>query len=156
VSLRKISVCVTRTIAFVLSVVLLLGALPALAAPIPADGLSATVGTDGKFSINLPATRTIPVDTTVRSAILRLPSGGGMIESIQITDNNPPKSNPSGLAFGCVNVRVKNKTNLIKSCGGPAQLRSGTTYSYVASGSGFKPNTKFSIRLYDQFNEGES
>ena len=153
-SLQKISVLLTKTIAFVLSVFLFLSTMPALAASMGPRVITAEIGSDGQFSINIPMT--MPVDKVIRSAVLDLQSSGsGIIESIQIKDNNPPESNPSGLIFGCVNLRVKDKTNLIKSCGGPAKLQSSTKYSYVANGSGFKPNTKFTISLYDQFNEGE-
>jgi len=51
--------------------------------------------------------------------------------------------------YNCVNLKVKKGTDLIRSCGGPANLTPGNTVIYSASGSGFAPVTegKFSVKL---------
>jgi len=65
----------------------------------------------------------------------------GTVDSIKITG-------PQGIEFGCVNLKVKQGTDLIVSCGGPALLSAGQT-TYEASGSNFGPDSTgtFSITL---------
>lgn len=65
----------------------------------------------------------------------------GTVDSIKITG-------PQGIEFGCVNLKVKQGTDLIASCGGPALLSAGQT-TYEASGSSFGPDSTgtFSIAL---------
>ncbi|AFZ38289.1 hypothetical protein Sta7437_4858 (plasmid) [Stanieria cyanosphaera PCC 7437] len=76
----------------------------------------------------------------VGSAVLSLPPDEtGTIEEIAITG-------PSGKIFGCVNIKVQNGTDLIKSCGGPAYLVPGKT-KYYAKGSNFQPQTDLKLRV---------
>jgi hypothetical protein len=65
----------------------------------------------------------------------------GVVRSIKITG-------PKGVEFGCVNLKVQDGTDLIKSCGGPALLEPGDTL-YEASGDDFGPDGfgEFSIIL---------
>lgn len=65
----------------------------------------------------------------------------GTIKEIKITG-------PKGVEFGCLNVKVKNNTDLIKACGGPSILEAGAT-TYQASGVDFGPEEfgTFSIIL---------
>lgn len=65
----------------------------------------------------------------------------GVVRSIKITG-------PKGVEFGCVNLKVQDGTDLIKSCGGPALLEPGKTL-YEASGDDFGPDGfgEFSIIL---------
>jgi len=88
--------------------------------------------TGGEFSVDVPNIE-IPESLRVGSAILSLPEGEtGTIEEIIITGPDGERQ------FGCVNVKVQNGTDLIKSCGGPAYLKAGKT-TYKAKGSNFKP-----------------
>jgi hypothetical protein len=65
----------------------------------------------------------------------------GLVKSIKITG-------PNGIEFGCVNLKVEDGTDLIKSCGGPALLEAGLTV-YEANGIDFGPeqNGTFSVDL---------
>lgn len=96
---------------------------------------------EGKFSVDV-ADISIPTDLRVGSAVVSLPDGEtGTIDEISITGSN-------GKIFGCKNLKVQNGTDLIKSCGGPAYLKTGKT-TYQARGSNFQPqaDVKFSVEL---------
>ena len=101
---------------------------------------------NGSFSVSV--TPNVPTDFTVRSAIVQLPDGvTGTIDQIKITGPD------SQVEFGCPQIKnVKNGTNLIQDCGGPAPLKAGKT-TYQAKGSNFQPSDeiKFSIKLCDDF-----
>jgi hypothetical protein len=150
-NLKKWSALVVTVVALTLSALLLLETPPAMASLIFSP--SVNVNASGEFQLSLETKG--ESEEVVRSAVLGVPSGGkGIIKNIKITEVTPQPSNPSGIVFGCVNILVKNKSNLIKDCGGPAPLKRGTKYKYEASGSGFKPNSSFKISLYNEFNEG--
>ena len=102
--------------------------------------------TKGSFDFS---TKNDSPEFTVRSAIVSLPEGeSGNIDEIIITGPEGQRE------FGCFNIKgVKNGTNLISDCGGPAVLKAGKTV-YKAKGSGFDPEsnvTDFSIKLCDTF-----
>jgi len=69
----------------------------------------------------------------------------GVVKSIKITRK---AVDGDVIEFGCVNLKVSQGTDLIKSCGGPALLASGET-TYEAAGANFGPelNGSFSIQL---------
>jgi hypothetical protein len=116
---------------------------------------SPEIDVDANGAFNLFLETKGETEQGVRSAVLSVPGGGrGTIKNIKITEVTPSASNPSGVVFGCVNIQARDKSNLIKDCGGPALLKRGTKYKYEASGIGFKPNSKFKISLYNEFNEG--
>jgi hypothetical protein len=97
--------------------------------------------TGGNFAVDI----TIPVENKARigKAIVYLPEGEtGTIDEIAITG-------PNGKIFGCQNIPIKNGTDLIKTCGGPAYLVVGDT-NYKASGSNFRPlsDVKFTVELF--------
>ena len=100
---------------------------------------------NGVFSVNVPAP--VPQDITIRSAVVSLPPGqSGTLKEITITG-------PDGVReFGCVNIKIKDGTDLIKSCGGPAVLKAGCT-DYLARGVDFGPltKTKFCVNLSTDF-----
>lgn len=96
--------------------------------------------TGGEFEVDV----TVPVENQIRigSAVVSLPPGEtGTIDEIAITG-------PEGKIFGCVNIKVTNGTDLIKSCGGPANLIPGDT-RYQAKGSNFQPqpDVEFGVEL---------
>lgn len=97
--------------------------------------------TKGKFSVDVKAK--VPSQVTIRRAVVSLPSGEtGKVNKIIITGPNGKRE------FGCQGIKVKDGTDLIKACGGPAILEAGTT-SYIAEGSNFGPNpdTKLKVDL---------
>lgn len=100
----------------------------------------------GGFDITTPPIP-VPPDLTVRSAVVTLPVGEtGTLEKIIITG-------PTGeREFGCFNIKIKNGSDLIKSCGGPAVLKPGNTI-YEAKGSNFSPqaDVEFSVSLTTDF-----
>lgn len=106
---------------------------------------------NGKFELKIPSADipVIPVhsDLTVRSAVVTLPaSETGTLEKIIITG-------PTGeREFGCFNIKIKNGSDLIKSCGGPAVLKAGNT-TYEAKGSDFSPqaDVEFAVSLRPDF-----
>ncbi|MDJ0531253.1 MAG: hypothetical protein QNJ70_01945 [Xenococcaceae cyanobacterium MO_207.B15] len=88
-------------------------------------------------------TKMIPSAARIQAAIVSLPEGeAGTIDSIEIIGPNNKRE------FGCKNLDVVNGTDLIKSCGGFADLKEGKT-TYKASGSNFGPdaNTTLGIGL---------
>ncbi|WP_013320960.1 hypothetical protein [Gloeothece verrucosa] len=88
-------------------------------------------------TFKLQRERVLDMAEPVRSAIVALPDGEtGMIELIQIVNVSP--NGQQEIEFGCSNLKVKNKTDLIQSCGGPAILKPGLTI-YRASGKDFGP-----------------
>lgn len=96
--------------------------------------------TGGEFKVDV--TTSVPSKIRVGSAVVSLPPAEtGTIDEIAITG-------PDGKIFGCVNVKVQNGTDLIKSCGGPAYLIPGDT-TYYAKGSNFQPQSdiKFGVEL---------
>jgi hypothetical protein len=160
---NKLSVLVTKVISIAFALLLLVGITPAMAARIPTPPLTASIGSSGSFMIDTskapPGSPPAPVlskDATVRSAVLAIPNGEtGFIEKIKISAVPAPPENPSGIVYGCLNIKVKNKIDLIESCGGPAVLKANVVYKYEAIGKGFKPNSKFAINLFDGFGEGK-
>jgi hypothetical protein len=69
----------------------------------------------------------------------------GVVKSIKITRK---VGNDDVIEFGCVNLKVSQGTDLIKSCGGPALLAAGeTTYQAAGADFGPEPNGTFSIQL---------
>lgn len=96
--------------------------------------------TGGEFSVNVPNIE-VPKDLRVSSAIVSLPNGEtGTIDEIIITGPNGERE------FGCVNVKVQNGTDLIKSCGGVAYLKAGKT-TYQAKGSNFNPQNSVELGI---------
>jgi hypothetical protein len=93
--------------------------------------------------------------TVVRRAILVLPDGEfGTIKSIKIDGITTTGDNQN--IFGCGPINVKNGLDLIKTCGGPAEINGNTSlasFRYQAEGLGFgpNPNTKLEIVLFDDF-----
>lgn len=87
-------------------------------------------------------TKPIPGARIGKATVVLPPGESGKIDSIAII--GPDKK----LEFACRNLPVMNGTDLITSCGGPAYLKAGDT-TYMASGSGFKPdaNTTLVIEL---------
>lgn len=126
-----------------------------LAKPVYADGsamdamkaiLKEVKVKDGAFEVKVSTPIHPPGDQplVVRKALVSLSPETlqqGVVNSIKITG-------PDGIEFGCVNLKVKQGTDLVKSCGGPAILKKGMT-TYEANGSGFGPATSgtFSISL---------
>jgi hypothetical protein len=112
---------------------------------------------NGRFSVSTESK--VPQDFIVRSAIVSLPDGvTGTIDEINISAL-PSKSeigSAQRVEFGCSSIKnVKNGTNLIKVCGGPAVLKAGNT-SYQAQGSDFPSDSNlgnFSIKLCPDFAE---
>lgn len=101
--------------------------------------------TGGEFTVKAPAS--VPGPITVRSAVLSLPDDEtGKITKIVITGPDNQRE------FGCENINVKNGTNLIKECGGPAVLKPGDTL-YIAAGNNFKPDPdlSFGVTLRSEF-----
>lgn len=139
--------------ALVLSVLLFVGVTPALAYVMPAAPTFSVDISGGTFDVNVDVPNPLPKRFVVRSATISLPPGEtGTIDSIVIT--GPTAANPDGeRVFGCNNVKVKNGIDLIKACGGPAELLTGGTLVYKASGSGFGPrgSVKLGITLSDEF-----
>ncbi|WP_414623426.1 hypothetical protein [Calothrix sp. CCY 0018] len=89
----------------------------------------------GSFKVN--PVQHINHQETIRSAVVALEPANetGTIDAIVITGPNGKRE------FGCSGLKVKDGTDLIQSCGGPAVLEPGET-SYMAMGSGFDPNSK--------------
>lgn len=97
-------------------------------------------------SFRYAVTKPVEKELAIRSVIVCLdpPIATGKIESIII-------DGPSGREFGCFPTRVRQGTNLISACGGPAILRRGET-TYRASGSGFTPEqVKLTVSLSTDF-----
>jgi hypothetical protein len=100
---------------------------------------------DGKFSVKTPPLE-IPKRLIVEQAIVSFKPDTikqGTIDVLKITGTD------GTVAYNCVNLKVKKDTDLIKSCGGPANLVANNTVIYEASGSGFGPekNGEFSVDL---------
>ncbi|MEO1427787.1 MAG: hypothetical protein AAFV71_01725 [Cyanobacteria bacterium J06633_8] len=96
----------------------------------------------GSFKVN--PVKPLNHQATIRSAVVALEPANetGTIDAIVITGPDGKRE------FGCAGLKIKNGTDLIKSCGGPAILEPGAT-SYMAIGSGFAPNSnaKLSVDL---------
>jgi hypothetical protein len=138
-----------KILAFALSFLILCFTTTAMAVP---NTLATLIITEkaqisgGKFSIDT-TTPALPATTVIRSAKLFLePGETGTINNIKITG-------PNGVQFGCQNIKVQNGVNLIKACGGPAVLETGSPITYVAEGSDFAPklNTEITVVLSDDF-----
>lgn len=93
---------------------------------------------NGNFSVKdihpIPSVR-------VEKAIIDLPQNEkGTIDNLSIIgpDNQ--------IEFGCQNIDVVNGTDLIKACGGPANLKAGET-TYKASGSNFRPESDTVLKI---------
>jgi hypothetical protein len=96
---------------------------------------------EGKFSFSRDNIN-VPSDIRIGKAIVSLPPGEtGKIDEISIVG-------PAGKIFGCRNIKIKNGTDLIIACGGPAYLKAGST-TYKAIGSNFQPKSsvKFGVEL---------
>ncbi|HEY9623114.1 MAG TPA: hypothetical protein V6C78_22350 [Crinalium sp.] len=144
---------VAKLFALVLSILLFVSSTPALAYVIPAAPTFAVDIAQGKFDVNVRVPNPLSKRFVVRSAVVSLPPGEtGTIDSIVIT--GPTAADPNGgRLFGCSNIKVQNGIDLIKACGGPAELLTGGTLVYQASGSNFSPNEdiKLGIALSDEF-----
>jgi hypothetical protein len=154
----KILARLGKVFALALSILLFISSMPAMATVIPIPfPLTATVK-NGNFSVSpkqaknpLPAGKLV-----VRRAILILPDGEfGTIKSIKITGERQDDSTVQNL-FGCSNINVRNGIDLIKACGGPAELLGIDKLKdlrYQAEGTGFgpNPNIKFEVVLFDDF-----
>ncbi|NER33673.1 MAG: hypothetical protein F6J93_06385 [Oscillatoria sp. SIO1A7] len=132
--------------------------------PAMADGLCIHEGPvsiqDGSF--NVETVSDLPMDITIRSAIVTLPPGEtGTIDTILITrpynQDGCPETILDGesvcIEFGCSWIEVENGTDLIPACGGPAVLKAAET-TYHANGSHFGPQGTFdgfSVDLCDEF-----
>lgn len=116
--------------------------------------LAATVK-NGSFTLDATFDNPLPSEANVRRAILVLPDAEvGTIKSIEITGTAADGSTTP--LFGCINTNVRNGTDLIKACGGPAKLPNKDTLTklrYKAEGIGFgpNPNFKFNVVLFDDF-----
>ncbi len=143
-SLKK-SVRLAKILVVALSFLILCFSTPALADTInltdaaAKDLLESIQITKGKFSVDVKAK--VPGQITVRRAVVSLPSGEtGKINKIVITGPNGKRE------FGCQGIQVKDGTDLIKACGGPAVLEAGKT-SYIAEGSDFGPNPDAKLKV---------
>jgi hypothetical protein len=145
----KMSIPVAKIFAVVVACFLLCFPTTVIAAPMTLGALvftSPAVSTDFDGNFKVDALKVpLPADVTVRRAILSLPPGEtGKISNIEIT-------NPTGLTFGCKNIKVKDGIDLIQACGGPAALKTGGDVTYTAKGGCFSPGIKFSVKLFDDF-----
>lgn len=125
----------------------------AIAAQIPTPPLTAKIS-GGTFMVDTKEVDSpLKEKVVVRRAILTLPPNQtGTIDGIIITA--PTTAQPDGgIVFGCVNTKVQNGIDLIKACGGPAELLPGGKLRYQAKGSGFDPNENITLKveLYDDF-----
>jgi len=96
---------------------------------------------NGSFAVKV--TGDVKESKMIRSVIVSLPdSETGTIENIAITGSGGQRE------FGCAGLQVKNGTDLIQECGGPAVLEAGKT-TYEAKGIDFAPNpdVPFSVDL---------
>lgn len=106
-------------------------------------------GSFGPFSVSTTIPP-LPGDKPLRigSALVSLSPDTlkeGVVKSIKITRK---VGNDDIIEFGCVNLKVSQGTDLIKSCGGPALLAAGeTTYEATGTNFGPEPNGTFSIQL---------
>ena len=156
-SLQVIFTRLGKIFVLALSVLIFISSTPVMATVIPVPfPLTANVK-NGNFTV-VPRNAPNPLTgkLVVRRAILILPDGEvGTIKSIKITGERKDDSTIQNL-FGCVNVNVKNGTDLIKACGGPAELLGMDQLKdlrYQAEGTGFgpNPNVKFEVVLFDDF-----
>lgn len=139
-------------VSFVLAVVVLVPR-PAFADGVSPQAMAAMKGImesvqiqGGTFSVKTDPFPIPPLEKPLRiaQAIVSLSPDTmkrGLVKSIKITG-------PNGIEFGCVNLKVEDGTDLIKSCGGPALLEAGLTV-YEANGIDFGPeqNGTFSVDL---------
>jgi hypothetical protein len=159
-NLQKKTTLLVKFFAFSLSFFLFINVAPAIAGVIPTPfPLSADIKS-GNFSVDTKdVPNKLPAKAVVRRAVLILPDGEfGTIKSIKITGSKTAGS-PTENIFGCANTNVKNGTDLIKACGGPAEIPAGDPsglggkFRYQAEGTGFgpNPNVKFEVVLFDDF-----
>jgi hypothetical protein len=156
-NLKRISIQLAKILSLALSVILFMNASPAVASVIPTPfPLTANVK-GGSFTVDTKEVKNpLTSKAVVRRAILILPDGEfGTIKSIKITGRKKA-GEPIQNLFGCVNTNIKNGTDLIKACGGPAEipdLSKLETFQYQAEGTGFgpNPNIKFEVVLFDDF-----
>lgn len=154
-SFKAMTMKVGKLVAFALSILLLLSSTPATAAVIPPSPFKASI-TGGQFSVDT-VSPPLSAETVIRRAIISLPSSEtGKITSIKITGIIPNKTEEQ-ILFNCSNIKVQDGVDLIKVCGGPAELLAGVELRYQASGMGFNPdgNTILEVLLRDDF-DGES
>jgi len=139
----------TRIFAFAVSLTILLFSTNVIAAPSPVLALTIREKfpiTNGEFTVDTlkkGISGQVPQKLTVTSAVLSLPAGEtGTIDKITITG-------PDGLEFGCEDIKVKDKVDLIEACGGLGVLKPGGPIDYVATGSGFSPklDTELGVTL---------
>lgn len=130
-SVRILAICAVLTLGLF---------APAATANTNVDALKSISIEGGSFKVN--PVRQIDRQKTIRSAVVALEPANetGTIDAIIITGANGKRE------FACANLKVKNGTDLIKSCGGPAVLEPGET-SYMAMGSGFDPNSQVELSV---------
>jgi len=105
--------------------------------------------TQGKFDVDVPGID-VKDNFRVDSVIVSLPEGEtGIIEEIVIIGPDNQRE------YGCVNQKVKNGVDLIKSCGGFAYLKKGSTV-YQAKGSNFNPNRTIQLGVELSISESEA
>jgi hypothetical protein len=154
-ALQKLLIKTVRFVVLALAILCLTNSNPAIAAPAKPLSFQAPIR-GGILNVNtelLPTPITVPEKITIRQAILTLPRGEtGTIASISITG---PSATPgeNGIVFKCTNVKIKNGLDLIKACGGPAELRPGGNLVYKATGGNFfpRPNFTLGVTLLEDF-----
>jgi len=102
------------------------------------------VKTTDKGTFQIVKDKAIPAGTVFSAVVETSDEEKGEIDEIIIT--GPGVDGPATREFGCINQRVQDGTDLIKTCGGPAVLKAGQT-KYVANGHGFSPNVPFTVNL---------
>lgn len=150
----------TKAFALALSILLFFSSAPAMAKVICTNAELVATVTNGSFKVSTPLLpNPLTGKATVRRAILVLPDGEfGTIKTIKISGKLRQSDGTlvDANVFGCNNTNVRNGTDLIKACGGPAVIPDNTTleeFQYQAEGIGFgpNPNFKFNIVLFDDF-----
>lgn len=125
----------------ILAVILTCSVLLFLQNAIAEETLSFSIDVKGSQFIITPVTGTLDKKLRISSAVVSLPENEtGIIDKIIITGPNGERE------FGCVNLKVTNGTDLIKSCGGPAYLNVGNN-TYEAQGSKFEPKCNFKLGI---------
>ncbi len=104
---------------------------------------------DGGFKIDLPTE--VPRNVVIVEADLSFPDGpSGETGTLNMIDIFGPMTwehrRRGGKEFGCQNIKVKDGTDLIRECGGPAYLNRGAG-EYYAAGSGFGPAPNTTLRV---------
>ncbi|NJM46501.1 MAG: hypothetical protein HC860_10210 [Alkalinema sp. RU_4_3] len=145
--LQKLFVKTVRFVVLALAILCFTHSNPAIAAPTKPLTFQAPIR-GGILNVNtefFPNQPEVPAPTIIRQAILSLPRGQtGTITNITITG---PSATPGekGIVFQCSNVKIKDGLDLIKACGGPAELRPGGKLVYKATGGNFFPRPNFTL-----------